>query len=77
MMEIGNKEEAENAAARWMASPSDSTKALFRTWEYVSEDAQELERNAVVDNPNQSSISIISSWQSRFTNRLPTRRVTQ
>lgn len=77
MMEIGNKEEAENAAARWMASPSDNTKALFRTWEYVSEDAQELERNAVVDNPNQSSISIISSWQSRFTNRLPTRRVTQ
>ncbi|KAL7528904.1 hypothetical protein ACHAXR_002693 [Thalassiosira sp. AJA248-18] len=46
MLEIGKNEDAEQAAARWMAIPSSKTMALFRHWHYTSEDALRLEMNA-------------------------------
>jgi len=50
MLEIGKNEDAENAAARWMAVPSSKTKKLFRHWNYVSDDAMKLEMNAAKTN---------------------------
>ena len=50
MLEIGKNEDAENAAARWMAVPSAKTKKLFRHWNYVSDDAMKLEMNAANNN---------------------------
>lgn len=43
MIEIGKNEEAEIAAKRWTTPPTPSTKELFRHWNYISEDALELE----------------------------------
>lgn len=46
MMELSLNEDTGHAASRWTAVPSSKTQALFRRWNYISEDALQLEMAA-------------------------------
>lgn len=50
MVDVGNKTDAENAAARWMSKPSPKTVELFEGWQFVSEDAKSMEMNTSLHN---------------------------
>lgn len=45
MVDVGNRAEAESAAARWLTDPSPRTVELFRGWNFVSDDAKSMEMN--------------------------------
>ena len=47
MIDVGNKTEAENVAARWLTDPSHKTVELFQGWNYVSDEAKTLELKAI------------------------------
>ncbi len=66
MVEMGKSEDAENAAARWTAVPSENTMALFRHWSYISDDALKLEMDAAAQRS-----------QMKFASRRHMRRATQ
>ena len=46
MVDVRNKNEAESAAARWMADPSTQTVKLFQGWDFMSDEARSMEVNA-------------------------------
>eukprot|EP00804_Cyclotella_cryptica_P025056 CCRYP_016533-RA/>CCRYP_016533-RA protein AED:0.62 eAED:0.27 QI:0/0/0/0.75/0.33/0.75/4/0/540 len=50
MIDIGSKVDAECAVTRWTTSPSPQTLKLFQGWEFVSEEANAKEINAVKQN---------------------------
>ena len=54
MIENCNKEDADRCMAQWMTSPSSKTKALFRHWNYISDDAMTLEIKAADQNNGQA-----------------------
>ena len=76
MIEIGRDEDAEEAAARWMAVPSSKTEALFRHWNYISDDALRLEVDAATNNSSGVDISGSTSTP-KFPSRRKMRRATQ
>jgi len=75
MIEIGRDQDAEEAAARWMAVPSSKTEALFRHWNYISDDALRLEVDAAAN--NSSSSGGVSTSSTKFPSRRKMRRATQ
>ena len=76
MIEIGRDQDAEEAAARWMAVPSSKTEALFRHWNYISDDALRLEVDAATNNSSGVDISGSTSTP-KFPSRRKMRRATQ
>ena len=76
MIEIGRDQDAEEAAARWMAVPSSKTEALFRHWNYISDDALRLEVDAAA-NKSSGGISGSTTSSTKFPSRRKMRRATQ
>lgn len=66
MVDVGNKTDAENAAARWLSQPSPKTVGLFEGWDFVSCDAKSMEMN----------ISLRTAMKEGFLSRLRSRRGT-